>query len=99
MVLSRHNFNDRVAAQFRQTLFKQARRAVEKECILRPHYDMNPPTQLGAERSPILLKGQSDVVRAPTFRNEWVDGARLAVPQLSRLPVGATRAKDGLKRK
>ena len=78
--------------------FQDARRPLEIERIESARDDVQLALELGAERGPVPLEDEPDVVRFPCPGNLEVDGAGGPIPELSRPAVAVERAEDGLER-
>jgi len=101
---ARNDLNDCVTFQFFQRLLKQARRAVEIECVLGPGPDVQLAAQLRAEHLPVAFEDQADVVGLPGASDVGVDEVGLCFaarfvgvvsgrPRAARATVGRDRRR------
>ena len=87
-----------VADQRDLRLPQQLDRPFEVERIHVAHDHVELALELGAERRPVFLEDQPDIIGFPRPGDLSVDGAGGAVPELARTAVTVERAEDRLER-
>ena len=93
-----NDLDDGVAAEPGQRFFQELDRPFEVERIQVAGDDVELALELRAERRPVSLEHEPDVVGFPRLGHLGIDGAGGAVPELAGSSVAIERAEDGLER-